>query len=203
MTVVWQEDFTGDKSQWGNRGGSNPGHDDCWAIRNGRGVFRIKGEPGSFRQANVGSKFSFVYGRVEARIRFMAPRIGAHGAMWIQDVVPNVPGGAEIDGPEHFGKDKVWFNAYWRDEINPWPADPYKVRKFVELDPQQWHVYSIVWTPLQYTFKVDGKIRKVIKQGLSDQPKQVVLSMLTDDWEHPTPPYKDYWKQVDWVRVTT
>lgn len=197
-SLVFHEDFSGDLSQWYHRGGDSAGSPDCVSLRKGRAVLRVKPP----LEANIGTNFSFTYGYVEARMRFPATRIGSHGALWIQDVTPNELGGAEVDIAENFGRpDKIWHNVYWRDAQTQWPLAPLEVKKNTEVTATDWHIYGCQWSLTGYVFTIDEQAVARIRSGHSDSPKQVVLSMLTDTWETPTPPFGDYRMQVDWVKV--
>jgi beta-glucanase (GH16 family) len=166
--------------------------------------------------STMGGKFDFEYGIMAARMRFPhAP--GQHGALWSQPEKPTlVPGdptssGAEIDVVEYFGDNVTPFgpvhNVYWRDADNSLtsatsaPAIK-NLLQYSEDWSDDYHVYSVEWTPSEYIFRVDGHETFRTDRGVSGTKQYVILSLLTSDWEMfrlKTSALNPM--AVDWVRV--
>jgi hypothetical protein len=62
-------------------------------------------------------------------------------------------------------------------------------------------VFSVEWTPLEYVFRIDGRVTMRITTGVSNHPEFLILSMLSSDFEldqigvDALPQHMD----VDWV----
>ncbi|MCW2835104.1 MAG: hypothetical protein JWN68_3057 [Nocardioides sp.] len=68
----------------------------------------------------------------------------------------------------------------------------------------QFHVFSVEWTPTSYVFRIDGKETFRTSEGISRISQYVILSLLSSDYE--LAHIKDMsllpqTTQVDWVRV--
>ena len=156
---------------------------------------------------------SFTYGFAAARMRFPAAR-GQHGAFWLQPDAGQQPlgpeeGGAEIDVIEYFGDDHpeggLTSFTYWLDEKGRqqtkggWIPDP---DRFGSDWSEQFHVFSVEWTPEEYVFRIDGQVTHRLAGPTSGQPEFLILSLLSSDYELKDadaglPQHMD----VDWVRV--
>ena len=64
-----------------------------------------------------------------------------------------------------------------------------------------WHVYSVQWSPSGYIFRIDGTPTFSTSQLRSSVPEQMVLSLLTSDWELPNLKKPSAVMRVDWVRA--
>jgi beta-glucanase (GH16 family) len=188
------------------------------SIRNGElllKVIRDPNNPGKVLTGHEGTegKFEFTYGRVSARIK-MHGYHGAHSGFWIQSVDPYAPGRPEIDIVECFGahnpnrKDGVFVfhTVYYRDTPEgPVLSDQIKVNsKDFGSWHEEYHDYTVDWTPTGYHFHIDGVHTGTITKGLSDTPKYVVLSMLARDWENQNlkeHSLEKYVMKVKWLKV--
>ena len=67
----------------------------------------------------------------------------------------------------------------------------------------EFHVFSVEWTPTEYVFRVDGREYYRETQAVSQAPQYLVLSMLASDYEldELTADELSDSAQVDWVRV--
>lgn len=155
--------------------------------------------------SHIATTQTFLYGHFEARMKFSSP-IGAHSSFWLQDPIPDNIGGSEVDIVEHFGKSTLWHNVYWRDENTMWPRSP-NGRKISTktVHPKTWHVYGLDWRPDKYVFTIDGTEVGRTTDGLSNSPKNMILSLLSNEWEWPDLNRDELWRyktMVDWVRVS-
>lgn len=170
---------------------------------------------------------SWLYGKFEARIKFQGPQ-GMHAAFWMlpSTAAPaagtssaDVPGyrGAEVDVAEYFGdgfsksgKPKAGLYSYVYSPQANGPAQKIggqqaKAAKIIGSSKPSggYHTYTVEWTPTAYIFSVDGKQTAKITVGISHRPENLLLSMLTSDWELPKMNNKKLptSMSVDWVRV--
>jgi beta-glucanase (GH16 family) len=68
---------------------------------------------------------------------------------------------------------------------------------------QEFHVFSVEWTPREYIFRIDGREYYREPRAVSQTPQYLVLSNLTSDYElgELTADELGDTAQVDWVRV--
>jgi beta-glucanase (GH16 family) len=160
-------------------------------------------------------KFQFRYGYAAARMKVQQAK-GMHSAFWLQphDIPHGVPAlGTEIDVMEFFGDTGRRTNGlaafvHWyefgthqqRGRIVP---ESSKFRVPGEDWWDNFHVFSVEWTPTAYIFRVDGREFHRETVAVSQAPEYLLLSMLTGDYEYKNLT-EDEWTQtaqVDWVRV--
>ena len=67
---------------------------------------------------------------------------------------------------------------------------------------KKYHVFSVVWTPAGYSFRIDGKETFRTTKARSDKQVIAILSLLSSDWEldKMSKTGKGSMK-VDWFRV--
>ncbi len=182
---------------------------------------------GQFLTSQIGTDQSknFTYGVFAARVK-VHPDAGVHSAFWLYPApgtgpaspAPDDPGqkGAEVDIVEYFG-DKFGNGdyhsyVYWpRREAdgtitNVKTGGGQKSALLLpegELPSENWHVYSVEWTPTEYIFRMDGIETSRVSTGISHREQAIILSMLASAWE--TPLLKDdslpSSMEIDWVRV--
>ena len=209
MSVEFYSDFRVKDDRWKTRHVQDGEASDRCVEQRGDGTMRLrvrKDKHGEIITGHVSTAqdYTFTYGLAEVRMKFMAPE-GAHSAFWLQTTEDYIPGQAEIDVVEHFGKKSLWHNVYWRmpgQGIGEFTSA--KIRTKV-VDPTQWHTYGVLWTPAGYVFKIDGQTVGVTTDGVSDRPKMLVLSILSNDWERPNLQTDALWRyrtMIDWVKVT-
>ena len=159
------------------------------------------------------SIFGFTYGYAAARIRTQSAR-GQHAAFWMQAVGgqqtggPKV-GGAEIDIMEYFGDDHpeggLTSFTYYLDKagkkqtVGGWLPD---VEEYGDDWAEQYHVFSVEWTPTEYVFRIDGQVTQRLEGETSGRQEFLILSLLSSDYELPRfngelPEQME----VDWARV--
>lgn len=186
---------------------------------------------GTFKSHYLNSQIrttqSWLYGKFEARIKFQDAQ-GMHAAFWMLPSAnppavgtssADLPGyrGVEVDVAEYFGdgfsksgKPKAGLYSY---VYSPQPDGPAKkiggqqakAAKIIGSTKPSggYHTYAVEWTPTAYIFSVDGKQTAKITTGISHRPENLLLSMLTSDWELPKMNNKNLptSMSVDWVRV--
>ena len=139
----------------------------------------------------------FRYGVLAARIKFQQ-RQGQHASLWMQPAISESTtdsgkGGAEIDVIEWFGEGvKRGGLASFIYMLTP--EGPEQVGGMLE-DPDQYltgqddswfedyHVFSVEWTPEEYIFRIDGQETWRTSEGISHQPEYPILSLLSSDYE--------------------
>ena len=139
----------------------------------------------------------FRYGVLAARIRFHELQ-GQHGSLWMQPAISesttdSAKGGAEIDVIEWFGEDVpngglasfiYMLTEDGPEKVGGWVEDP---DRFLTGQDDSWyddyHVFSVEWTPEEYIFRIDGQETWRTSQGISHQPEYPILSLLSSDYE--------------------
>jgi len=169
--------------------------------------FRLNGHVGTE------GTYAFTYGFAAARIKTQSAR-GQHSAFWMQAVGGQSAGGAkeggaEIDVMEYFGDDHpeggLTSFTYWLDEdgkkqtAGGWVPD---LDQYGEGWADQFHVFSVEWTPDEYVFRIDGQVTHRLEGETSGRAEFLILSLLSSDYELPRfngelPEQME----VDWARV--
>ena len=158
-------------------------------------------------------RYDFTYGFAAARIKTQSAR-GQHAAFWMQSVAGQKPlgpkqGGAEIDIMEYFGDDHpeggLTSFTYFLDKqgkkqtVGGWLPD---VEELGDDWSEQYHVFSVEWTPEEYVFRIDDKVTQRIKGVSSGKPEFLILSLLSSDYELPRFDGElPQTMEVDWARV--
>jgi beta-glucanase (GH16 family) len=169
---------------------------------------------------------SFTFGKFEARIKYQHAE-GMHGSFWMQSIGPaagaapddSAQTGTEIDVSEYFGDDfgagegNGDFHAYvyWPQKqadgsvksVKTGGAQDFKKYHPASMPSDDYHVYSVEWTPSEYIFRLDGVETSRVTVGVSHRPEFLQLSVLTSNWEIPKllPENRNAAISVDWVRV--
>lgn len=157
--------------------------------------------------------YGFTYGFAAARIKAQSAR-GQHAAFWMQAAGGQSSGGpkkggAEIDIMEYFGDDHpeggltsftYYLDAQGRKQTKGgWVPD---LDQYGEGWADQYHVFSVEWTPKEYVFRIDGQVTHRIEGETSGREEFLILSLLSSDYELPRfngelPEHME----VDWARV--
>ena len=160
----------------------------------------------------------FQHGIVAARIKPQRAK-GMHSGFWMlprgttyTDGTPTA--GTEIDiveffgetgrGNESIGAHVHYYEAGW-DKVSL--GDTYPTTRRVLGKQRSWwdefHVFSVEWTPTAYVFRVDGREFYRETRAVSQAEQYLVLSTLTSDYElaELTADELGDTAQVDWVRV--
>jgi hypothetical protein len=228
--LIFDEDFDDNNLHpaWKQRGTeytskathSRP-HPDAFDVSGGVARLKVIDDPnrdaGYYLNGHVGTHqdgpvpyFTFTYGWAAARVKFHRWS-GAHGAFWLQSPGGYVAGNAEVDIAEWFGVDSpsdpdMCHNLYWSKDNDGDPEESWKRQTSVRAESNWWdefHVYSVNWRANRYEFYIDGDKVFTAREGLSDSPKFLVLSLSASDYEVDQM-HRDalpYVMQVDWVRV--
>ncbi len=160
----------------------------------------------------------FQHGIVAARIKPQRAK-GMHSGFWMlpngtKYADGNPAAGTEIDVMEFFGDNGRgtetisssihYYEAGWNKVSlgEPVPA----ARRALSKRNSWWdefHVFSVEWTPTAYVFRVDGREYYRETQAVSQAQQYLVLSNLTSDYElaELTADELADTAQVDWVRT--
>lgn len=198
MGIAADPTQSGQLCQWADGKGQSGLHESMWNT-----------------QIMTRGNFEFRYGYAAARLKVQQAK-GMHSAFWLQphDIPHGPPAlGTEIDVMEFFGDTERRSNGiasfvHWYEYgehqqsggIFPESGD-------FRVEGKQWwdnfHVFSVEWTPSAYIFRVDGREFHRETVAVSQAPEYLLLSMLTGDYEYKnlTADEWDQTAQVDWVRV--
>lgn len=217
--------------QAGNRACSPPSPSQT-TVRDGYAQLQVVRDPakvpnvtkacpdGQYLNAMIGTDAtrSFLYGIFAARIKFPAVQ-GAHGSFWTQPIPkagadPSDPAnsGVEIDVSEYFGKGFDQSSLTSFVHFRPPGGKPVRLGGYVKnmqqvfgngLPSDDYHVYSVEWTPEQYVFRIDGIETFRTSRTISKVPEYFILSLLSSDYEIPkiTDDVLPLTMSVDWVRA--
>lgn len=202
--LVWSDDFDGnslDLTKWnyrqlGKRESAMISKECITLDGKGHLLVSVFEKDGVMQNGMIGTQGKFVatYGKFEARIKFPEMQ-GQHGSFWMQ---PDKPGkqqndaaasGAEIDIIEWFGAGRsdggTASNIYWPSSKgnHAGGTKDFKLLKAGEKLSDDFHVFSLEWSPTEYVFRMDGHETYRIKEGVSQVPQYMILSLLTADWE--------------------
>lgn len=160
----------------------------------------------------------FQHGIVAARIKPQRAK-GMHSSFWMLPAGTkyadgNPAAGTEIDimeffgdngrGTESIGSHIHYYEPGW-SKVSL--GDTFPVARRV-LEPRrdwwdEFHVFSVEWTPTEYIFRIDGREYYRETGAVSQAQQYLVLSNLTSDYElgELTPEELADTAEVDWVRV--
>ena len=160
----------------------------------------------------------FRHGIVAARIKPQRAK-GMHSGFWLlpegtKFTDGNPAAGTEIDVMEFFGsKDNgretigSFVSYYEPDWQSVQHGGMFREARHALSDDASWwdefHVFSLEWTPTQYVFRVDGREYHRETNAVSQAQQYLVLSMLASDHEldELTADELGDTADVDWVRV--
>lgn len=121
---------------------------------------------GNYRSAKLTTQGlqSFRYGKIEARIKLPTAQ-GMWPALWmLGDNITEIswPGCGEVDILELVGSepDVVHANIHYTDGDNKYSNDEGSPKMINETFNQNYHHFSIDWTPTEITFSLDGTVFK-------------------------------------------
>jgi beta-glucanase (GH16 family) len=143
------------------------------------------------------AKFAFRYGRVEARIR-VPTGAGLWPGFWLLPADrSSLP---EIDVMEYVSRqpDSLEVHLHFQGGTNGMPLS-------LRLNPAQWHVYGIDWSPGRLTWTVDGHVVYRVTGGAVPKVPMYLIANLAVGGEGPGPPTAatrfPTAVDIDWVRV--
>jgi beta-glucanase (GH16 family) len=110
-------------------------------------------------------KFSFKYGRVEARAK-LPTGVGTWPAIWmLGSNIDSVgwPACGEIDIMEHLGRDqnKIYGTLHYPEHYGA-HADG---KTTMISNANEFHIYSLEWSPEEIKISVDGKVFQTVKNS--------------------------------------
>ncbi len=178
------------------------------------------GEQSYLLTSQVSTEYTrlFRHGIAAARIKPQQAK-GMHSSFWMlpeatkfTDGDPSA--GTEIDVMEFFGQasnDRETIGSFVSYYEPGWQnvqhGGMFREARQVLSDGSRWwdefHVFSLEWTPTEYIFRVDGREYHRETNAVSQAQQYLVLSMLASDHELSdlTADELDDTAQVDWVRV--
>ncbi len=202
--LTFEDDFEGeagkvDTNKWEileyNRKNNDNGPDGYWKEENvykdGEGNLVIKfdrvknqnddNDPHDYATGIVRSKNKFeqTYGKYEIRCKLPTKK-GWWVAFWLMpdDIVSEANGGstgAEIDIFEGFGwNNKIYHTVHW----DGYGSKHKSTHNFIELDDRSdYHTYTLIWTPTEYQYYVDGILTWVSHGGgVSEVAEHLLIS---------------------------
>lgn len=192
-------------------------------IRDGRLVIHAKREDykdHAFTSARLHTRgrFSFLYGRVEARIRIPST-VGIWPAFWMmpeQSVYGIWPRSGEIDIMESVNiADEVYGTIHFGNPTHQHTGAGYRlspVGEPVRLFSEDFHVYTMEWDPTEIRWYVDGNHYSTLNRWVApvpypapfDQEFHLLLNVAVGgNWPGPPDETSVFPQEmeVDWVRV--
>lgn len=200
--LVYADHFNTLRPAWSHRANSCA---TCVRVRHGKLILSMRHDTADhYWTGHVGTlgHREFTYGYVEVRAKFPALR-GAHSAAWLQTTEDYIPGQAEIDYAENYGRPTVWHNVYWRAE-GMLAGEFLDAQRTTRVPAARWHTYGVDWRPDSYVFFIDGDRVARITGGLSARPKFLVLSIKQSAWEFDQfqpDRLREYRARFAWLRV--
>ncbi|MBM3878564.1 MAG: glycoside hydrolase family 16 protein [Verrucomicrobia bacterium] len=214
--LAWHDEFEGnqlDETKW-NRLGDSKRRDGYWikedAYLDGQGrlVLRTRrdGERFTCGAVNTQGKFERAFGYYVARCK-LPKQPGHWPAFWL--MTPGVSSvgqegrdGTEIDIVEVPWRDgQLTSNLHWDGYGQEHKSAG--IRFTVAGVMEGWHTFSLLWTPTEYVFYVDGKETwRTTAGGVSQVPEYIKLTEEIGEWagDIRQAVLPDYF-EVDYVRV--
>ena len=174
---------------------------------------------------DTAGKYEPTYGYLEARIRFESSP-GEWGAFWLQSPTMGTPigspnvAGTEIDIVEHRVRDaqgadignSYEMNLHWDGYGAGHRHAGSVARPTGDVPPLQgnWHAYSLLWTPSEYVFFLDGIEQWRSRDAVSKRSEYIRLTCeaLDKGWAGSIPATGYLGRhasttrmQVDWLRI--
>ncbi len=230
MKLVWNDEFDGDSldsAKWATRVQPAFGRRMCAMpdqdrveVKNGSALLTVKKVRttkkcpyGFWYNAMIGTGevtkpgFQAAYGVFAARVKFQHGQ-GMHGSFWIQGAGAD---SAEIDVAEYFGDGRAdggLSNFVHRTDADGALTSLGGTRPGInrllggQTPADDWHVYSVEWSPKGYVFRLDGEETfRTSKKPVAKAKEFLVLSLLTSDYELPRIKDPNTTMKVDWVRA--
>lgn len=168
-----------------------------------------------YTSARLNSKFSFTYGRVDVRAK-LPQGDGTWPAIWMlgtsignhwNPTSISWPGCGEIDIMEHWGNiPNVIHGSTHTISSNGATVNTSQVKEEGIFD--DWHVYSVNWSPNQISFLMDGFLYYTYNPSLKDattwpfdDPQFIILNVAMGGLFPIDPNFVESQMEVDYVRV--
>ncbi|KAI8054359.1 concanavalin A-like lectin/glucanase domain-containing protein [Syncephalis plumigaleata] len=239
-TIIWEDDFTGGQLNderwnydigdgcdtgmcgWGNWEHQNYTRD---SVQTGvdesllRITARRTGEHSwTSGRINTRGKFSFTYGRMDARVR-LPTMDGAFSAVWLaplDNAYGAWPNSGEIDLVEY---QSAWRTRFQPEQVRT-PGTVHSANHYnmdaasfwaEGNDPSQWHTYSLVWHPDSIEFLLDDQfLGQYTPSSMEknewpfDRPFYLIINLAIEPYWATTVPsdINEITMDVDWVRFT-
>lgn len=182
--LVWADEFNykgaPDSTKWTyNIGGNGWGNHELEYYTNRPknvvikgGVLRItalkenfKGNQYTSARILTKGKFSFKYGRVEARAK-LPTGVGTWPAIWMLGNNIDLlgwPACGEIDIMEHLGRDlnKIYGTLHYPEHY----GDHANGKTMMISNANKFHIYGLEWSPQEIKISVDGKVFQTVKNS--------------------------------------
>ncbi len=216
--VVFSDDFDGkavDETKW-EKVGDGKRRNAWWlkanAVLDGKGnlVVRSTSEDGKYGCGGLRTRGKFMHSFGYYEIRCTVPREpGTWAAFWLYDDAEGRIGNGGRDGAEI-----DIFEAPWRgkEEVNVavhWDGYGKEHKSWGIKAPapglnEGFHVFSLLWTPEEYVFYVDGKeVKRTSEGGVCQVPLYVKVTTEIGEWAGDIKKAKLPADEmvVDWVKV--
>jgi beta-glucanase (GH16 family) len=192
--LVWSDEFDGkllDVTKWTPRGvgprkGGVTSPANAFVDGEGHLIIETNKVGNEYHTGMISTQKSFLtaYGYFEARVR-LPTQGGQVSAFWLQSPDNTIrtadakSSGTEIDIVE-FYRGRLGSRA---DNAIHWGGygDQHKflIKRFpFESGPNDWHVFSLSWTPDRYIFYADGRETWRTKEAVSHVPQYIILSTI-------------------------
>jgi beta-glucanase (GH16 family) len=208
--LIWSDEFNGSKldlEKWEIRSKANRyWSNDNISLKDGKLIIRTKFDGKEYSTAGIWtrSRFEHKYGLWVMKGK-LPNQAGFWGAFWLfADSVYNV-GDEGRDGTEIDIIEKPWKNTpqhalHW----DGYGADHKFIAKKIELpNSDEYHVFSLWWSPNEYRFYVDGiETMRTKSGGVSHVPEFIQITGEIGDWagDIKNANLPDYY-YVEYVRV--
>ncbi|MCH5226555.1 MAG: glycoside hydrolase family 16 protein [Muribaculaceae bacterium] len=164
-------------------------------------------------------KYSFTYGQVKCRARFLKQPQGNHTGIWMMPEPPaqTWPRSGEIDIMEHLNDESViWETAHYWDGTTEETGEDAESHTSTSVDNDEFNVYGIIWDKNSVSFTVNGVVHHTYtnsdpsNEDFSYQypftkPFYLILSQSLGGegtWEGPiTDSELPAVFQIDWIKV--
>lgn len=177
LKLAWSDDFLGtdiNTSSWTVETGIHVNNELQTYTQNGNyavsnGILSITckkindaGTYGSYTSARIKtqSKKSFLYGRVEARLR-LPKGLGTWPAFWMLGESIGTGTGwpkcGEVDIMEYVGYDPLWVQgSLHSQDFSGGNSKNGRLQLSSQNDESEWHTYGVIWQPDKISFYVDS-----------------------------------------------
>lgn len=207
--------FNGEQQHYTNRTDNSYVSNGSLKIVAKKETFNAYGLTLDYTSARLNSKFNFTYGRIDVRAK-LPQGDGTWPAIWMlgtsignnwHPTTIGWPGCGEIDIMEHWGNNPNTIHGSTHTiSSNGATVNTSQVRREGVFD--DWHVYSVNWSPNQISFLVDGFLYYTYNPSIKDAttwpfdaPQFVILNVAMGGIYSIDPNFVESEMEVDYVRV--